>query len=87
LSGASGKLQIAGLCQEWLDRLEPIGGSLHPKKEELGSTDEKLVAKWRHYLINVSNGKISLAAWMDPELSRKAIPMDIFTSRKWSWLN
>lgn len=68
LSGASGQPQIAGLCQEWLDRLEPIGGSLHPKKEELGSTDEKLVAKWRHYLGNVSNGKISLAAWMDTEM-------------------
>lgn len=60
--------QIAGLCQEWLDRLEVIGGSLHPRKEELGSTDRALVARWRRYMGNVNDGRIEHTAWVDPEL-------------------
>jgi hypothetical protein len=68
MSDGGKKQQIAGLCQEWLDRLEVIGGSLHPRKEELGSTDKDLVARWRRYMGNVNNGRIEHTAWVDPEL-------------------
>jgi hypothetical protein len=68
MSCSSGKPQMAGLSQEWLDRLAAVGGSIHPKKEELGSTDPKLVARWQRFLGCVNNGKIQLSASMDPEL-------------------
>jgi len=68
MSDGGKEQQIAGLCQEWLDRLEVIGGSLHPRKEELGSTDRDLVARWRRYMGNVNNGRIEHTAWVDPEL-------------------
>ena len=68
MSDGGKEQQIAGLCQEWLDRLDVIGGSLHPRKEDLGSSDEKLVSRWRRFMGNVNNGRIEHTAWVDPEL-------------------
>jgi hypothetical protein len=62
--------QIAGLCQEWLDRLEPIGGSLHPRREDLGSTAQNLVKRWGRFMGNVNKGRIEHTAWVDPELTK-----------------
>ena len=68
MSDGGKEAQIAGLCQEWLDRLDIIGGSLHPQKEELGSTDRDLITRWRRFMGNVNNGRIEHTAWVDPEL-------------------
>jgi hypothetical protein len=68
MSDGSEQQQIAGLCQEWIDRLEPIGGVLVPRREEKGSTDEKLVSRWRRFMGNVNRGRIEYTAWVDPEL-------------------
>ena len=59
---------IAGLCLEWLERLDAIGGTLRPRMEDIGSTDEKLVIKWQRFMGNVNNGRIEHTAWVDPEL-------------------
>jgi hypothetical protein len=59
---------IAGLCLEWLERLDVIGGTLRPRMEDLGSSDEKLVSRWRRFMGNVINGRIEHTAWVDPEL-------------------
>jgi hypothetical protein len=59
---------IAGLCLEWLDRLDAIGGGLRPRMEDLGSSDEKLVERWRRFMGTVVDGKIRHTAWVDPEL-------------------
>ena len=68
MSDGSKEQQIAGLCQEWLDRLDLIGGVLVPKREEIGSSDEKLVSRWRRFMGNVNKGRIEHTAWVDPEL-------------------
>jgi hypothetical protein len=68
LSDGGSERQIAGLTQEWLDRLDVIGGSLHPRKEDVGSRDAKLIEYWRHFWGNVKNGRIEYTAWVDPEL-------------------
>jgi NADPH-dependent 2,4-dienoyl-CoA reductase/sulfur reductase-like enzyme len=68
MSDGSEKQQIAGLCQEWIDRLEPIGGVLVPGRNEIGVSDEKLVSRWRRFMGNVKNGRIEYTAWVDPEL-------------------
>ncbi len=60
--------QIAGLCQEWLDRLDVIGGNLQPAKKDLGSTESSLVNKWKRFMGNVNAGRIESTAWVDPEL-------------------
>jgi len=59
---------IAGLSLEWLERLDKIGGTLRPRMQDIGSSDEKLVKKWSRFFGNVINGKIEHTAWVDPEL-------------------
>jgi hypothetical protein len=59
---------IAGLCLEWLERLDAIGGTLRPRMEDIGSDDAELVSKWRRFMGNVINGRIEHTAWVDPEL-------------------
>jgi hypothetical protein len=59
---------IAGLSLEWLERLDQIGGTLRPRMQDIGSSDEKLVKKWSRFFGNVINGKIEHTAWVDPEL-------------------
>ncbi|UCD08763.1 MAG: FAD-dependent oxidoreductase, partial [Dehalococcoidales bacterium] len=68
MSDGTEEQQIAGLTQEWIDRLDPIGGVLVPRRNEIGSTDEKLVSYWRRFMGNVNRGRIEYTAWVDPEL-------------------
>jgi hypothetical protein len=67
MSDGTSEQQIAGLCQEWIDRLDAVNGVLYPKKEELGSTDEKVIARWKRVLFVVIGGKVRLTATVDPE--------------------
>ncbi len=68
MSDGTEEQQIIGLCQEWLDRLDAVGGCLHPGREEIGSNDEKLVSYWRRFMGNTVRGRIKQTAWVDPEL-------------------
>lgn len=67
MSDGTGEQLIAGLCQEWIDRLDVVGGVLCPKKNELGSSDKDVVDRWRHVLFVVVGGKVRLTATVDPE--------------------
>jgi hypothetical protein len=68
MSDGSKEQQIAGLCQEWLDRLDKIGGTLHPPRGLLGSDDKQACAHWQRYVGTVVGGRIRQTAWVDPEL-------------------
>jgi hypothetical protein len=69
LSDGTEEQQIAGLCQEWLDRLDVRDAVVHPKKEELGSTDEKIVQYWQSFSnMFVCEGRVQLNAIVDPEI-------------------
>lgn len=68
LSDGGKEQQILGLCQEWLDRLEPVGGVLQPGRNDTGSTDAALIKRWRRFMGNVNNSRIEQTAWVDPEL-------------------
>jgi hypothetical protein len=60
---------MAGMVQEWIDRIDVLGGGLHPRMEDIGSTDKDLVKKWRRFWGNVTpSGEIAHTAWVDPEL-------------------
>jgi hypothetical protein len=59
---------IAGLCQEWIDRLDKVEGVLHTTREEWGAGDEKTLAKWRQVAFAVIGGRVRHTACVDPEL-------------------
>ncbi|MCR3923005.1 MAG: FAD-dependent oxidoreductase [Firmicutes bacterium] len=67
MSDGTNEPQIAGLCQEWIDRLDAVGGVLYPSKEELGSSDKDVIERWKNVLFVVVGGKIRLTATVDPE--------------------
>ncbi len=68
MSDGGKEQQVVGLTQEWIDRLDPIGGVLVPRRSEIGSADEKLISYWRRFMGNVNKGRIEYTAWVDPEL-------------------
>jgi hypothetical protein len=79
LSNINGEQQIAGICQELIDRLDSKGAAHYPKKEDWGSTDEKLV---QHYLdsnlgffyirkdLNINRERVLYTALTDPEIMK-----------------
>ena len=46
MSDGTNEQQIAGICQEIIDRLDDIRAAVHPRKEDLGSNDKKLNIYW-----------------------------------------
>ncbi len=79
LSDISGEQQITGICQELVDRLDARGATDYPKKEDWGSTDEKLV---QHYIdanlawfyirddLNIGRKRVLYTALIDPEIMK-----------------
>jgi len=69
MSDESGRLQIAGLCKEMIDRLAQTGSSVHPKDEELGSAEPDVVNFWlsRGPLFFARHGRVTLNSLFDPE--------------------
>ncbi|MBN2239286.1 MAG: FAD-dependent oxidoreductase [Dehalococcoidales bacterium] len=80
MSSGTRERQIAGICQELIDRLDEIGGALHPADDEVGSTDKKVVDYWRRRASGtfVPGGSVSYGALVDPE-KLKCILNDIVT--------
>src|SRR5271157_477203 len=68
LSDGTKERQIAGICQEIISRLDESGGALHPRYEDLGSSDPRLVKKWQDYLFFVMGGRLRLSVLVDPEI-------------------
>src|SRR5512135_2357988 len=46
LSDFEGRHHIAGLTQEWIDRIDVRGGATYPAKEAWGSNDKRLTTYW-----------------------------------------
>lgn len=79
LSDISGKQQIAGICQQLIDRLDVKEATDYPKKEDWGSDDEKLV---KHYMdanlaffyirddLNTGRKRVLYTALTDPEIMK-----------------
>ncbi|MEJ2108995.1 MAG: FAD-dependent oxidoreductase [Acidobacteriota bacterium] len=71
LSDFSGKQQIAGISQEWIDRLERREATDYPKKEHWGSNDKKLVAYYEdRSFFNVKEKTVLYSAHIDAEISK-----------------
>ena len=70
MSDESGKQQIAGLCQEMIERLDVTGSCVHPAKHELGSDDPRILDYWRSRGPGffTKNGRVTFNALFDPEM-------------------
>ena len=68
LSDGTKEQQVLGICQEMIERLDTMDAVIHPLYEDLGSTDPKLVNKWKEYLFFVIGGKVRLSVIVDPEI-------------------
>jgi hypothetical protein len=67
MSDGTSQQIIAGLCQEWLDRLDARNAVNHPRKEEIGSTDKEVLSRWPSRFF-VTDGHLLLGAHFDPEI-------------------
>jgi len=67
MSDGTKNQQIAGICQEMVDRLDKYGGCIHPRKEDIGSSDEKLINYWRNYPFCVIENRVIMSVPFDPE--------------------
>jgi len=70
LSDGTASRQIAGICQEIIDRLDAMGAAVHPKDEEVGSTDPNILNYWRRRGHGgfISGGAVRYGALVDPEM-------------------
>jgi hypothetical protein len=71
LSDFSGKQQIAGITQEWIDRLNLREAADYPKKEHWGSEDKKLVAYYQNRsFFNIREQRVIYSVHIDAEISK-----------------
>jgi len=71
LSDFSGKQRIAGISQEWIDRLKRRQAADYPKKEHWGSNDKKLVAYYEdRSFFNVREKTVIYSVHIDAEISK-----------------
>lgn len=77
LSNISGEQQIAGICQELVDRLDTKDATHYPKKADWGSDDDNLVKYyidsnlWMFYVrddLNTGRKRVLYTALVDPEI-------------------
>jgi hypothetical protein len=71
MSDIHGQQQIAGICQEWIDRLDARGATNYPKKEDWGSTDKELARYYaKHSFFMERLGRPIYSAHIDAEISK-----------------
>jgi len=71
LSDFSGVMQIGGLTQEWIERLEAKDGAFYPPRETWGSDDERLVEYWNERsFFMVREGRIVYSVHIDAEIAK-----------------
>ncbi len=71
LSDFSGKQQIAGICQEWIDRLNVREAADYPKKEHWGSDDKKLVSYYQNRsFFDIRERRVIYSVHIDAEISK-----------------
>ena len=71
MSDVNGKQQIAGLCKEWVDRLDVRQAADYPKKEDWGSVDKKLVNYYSNRsFFYVRMDRVICSVHIDAEISK-----------------
>jgi len=71
LTDVHGKQQIAGITQEWIDRLDAREAADYPKPEEWGSDDKELVKYYAaHSFFMTRLQRVIYSAHIDAEISK-----------------
>jgi hypothetical protein len=71
LSDLNGKQQIAGICQEWIDRLDLREAADYPKKEHWGRDDRKLIDYYGdRSFFNIRENRVIFSVHIDAEISK-----------------
>ncbi len=71
LSDFSGRMQIGGINQEWIERLTEKGAETHPPEEIWGSTDKRLTTYWNdRSFFTVREGHMVYSSLIDAEISK-----------------
>ncbi|MFC1921375.1 FAD-dependent oxidoreductase [Chloroflexota bacterium] len=71
MSDINGKQQIAGICQEWIDRLDEREASDYPKKSDWGSTEKDTVGYYgNRSFFYIRQKRIIYSAMIDAEISK-----------------
>ncbi len=65
--------RLAGICQEWVDRCDPLDGCLHPSKEEVGSTDPEIIKRWALRTFGMVRDRIRYSVYFDQEMLKCAL--------------
>ena len=73
MSDGTKNLQIAGICREMVTRLDAYGGCIHPREEDIGSNDEKLLDYWRNYPFCVIENRVIMSVPFDPEIYKMVL--------------
>jgi hypothetical protein len=60
--------KLLGVCQEWVDRCEPLDGCLHPSKEEVGSKDPAIVKSWALRTFGMIGDQVRYSVYFDQEM-------------------
>lgn len=72
MSDGTNQQVIAGLCQEWIDRLDRFNAVDHPRREEVGSTDKEVLARFPSRFF-ITDGHLLLGAHFDPEILKSVL--------------
>jgi hypothetical protein len=70
MTDGSGKQVIAGITQEWIERLDKREAADYPKKEHWGSTDKKLIDYYRNRSPFYAGTSVGYSAHIDAEISK-----------------
>ena len=71
MTDINGKQVIAGITQEWIERLDKRDGADYPKKEHWGSTDKKLVDYYKNRsFFYATDNRVGYSAHIDAEISK-----------------
>jgi hypothetical protein len=74
LSDFEGRHHIAGLTQEWIDRIDVRGGATYPAKEAWGSNDKRLTTYWNdRAFFFMRQDRVLYSVFIDAELSKCAL--------------
>lgn len=68
MSAGTQAQEIAGLCDEIVERLDAKGGARHPQRRHLGSDDARLIEGMKPYHDFVVDGRVRMTVIVDPEM-------------------
>ncbi len=60
--------RLVGVCQEWVDRCEPLDGCLHPSREEVGSKDPEIIKRWALRTFGMIGDQVRYSVYFDQEM-------------------